>query len=125
MPSELIRYPFTEAGLREALEALGTTADAVATNLLAMGFRGDREECDTCPVAKYLWVSIEGIQLVDVNQDRIRIGDSAEAFEVGGGDIREPDDTITVGTPSPVTEFIQRFDHGQFEDLDLRVARDA
>lgn len=98
MPDALISYEFSELGLRDALEALGTTADAVARNLVAMGFKGVREEPCKCPVAKYLLGVIEGIDGVNVDMDDALIG--------------RGEDSQSVKLPRPVRYFIGDFDSG-------------
>jgi hypothetical protein len=102
------------------LKALGTTPEAVAMNLLGMGFHGKPEECESCPVAHYVLASIEGVRQIDSNQTWVRIADVPGAFEPGDWRVLKPENTILADTPSPVRHFIQRFDSGQFEELNER-----
>jgi hypothetical protein len=118
-PTAPIRYPHTEQGLKDALKALGRSPESVAANLLAMGIEGDREECGSCPVAKYVVASVEAVRLVDANGIKVRIGSREDAFELGYGEILHEDNTIEVTTPGPVSMFIEMFDNRRFPELDL------
>lgn len=114
MPGELIRYPFTEQGLYEALTALGTTPQAVATNLGAMGFSGELNEPRSCPVANYLRTSLEGAQDACVGKDD-HDGLYAEV-EREASDCA--DSTVDMPViPPPVAQFVVQFDDKRFPDL--------
>lgn len=111
MPDPLISYPFTEEGLRNALVALGTTPNSVATNLSAMGFRGEVKEPLCCPVANYLRMSLKGATAACIGKDE-RDGLFAEA--------EDSQDSTRVDMPAiprPVAEFVLQFDDRRFPDL--------
>lgn len=80
----MIRYPFTSAGARSALRALGRTANEVAANLLALGFRGARADCDDCPLAHYLTAVFPQAHTVRVGGDEVHlyVGSGATAVDV-------------------------------------------
>jgi hypothetical protein len=48
------QYPASWDGLKQALAALGDTADEIAASLQAQGIKGAREDSACCPVARYL-----------------------------------------------------------------------
>jgi hypothetical protein len=105
MPDALISYPFTVTGLKSALTALGTTADAVARNLDAMGFRGCKNSESNCPVANYLLTSITDACRVQVLCGDASVLDSA-------------DNRISADWPPAVDEFIELFDNGRLPSLE-------
>jgi hypothetical protein len=109
MPDALIFYPFTVAGLKSALTALGTTADAVARNLDAMGFRGCKNSESNCPVANYLLASIS-----DACRARVLCG-FVDVFD-------SDEDRISAEWPSAVDEFIELFDNGRLPSLEVSDA---
>lgn len=109
--TELLRYPFTEQGLSEALEALGTTPQAVATNLSAMGFTGKVNEPLCCPVANYPRASVTSADSACVAKDEsmtlyAEVESPAHLGELVGGRL-----------PQPVDAFIAQFDARLFPDL--------
>jgi hypothetical protein len=48
------QYLASPEGLKEALSALGETADEIAASLQAQGIKGERSDAQCCPVARYL-----------------------------------------------------------------------
>lgn len=66
MPDALISYPGTPEGLFAAIEALGTTPNAVATVLSGLGFRGETHSATDCPIACYIRDSLDGAKKVEV-----------------------------------------------------------
>jgi hypothetical protein len=110
MPGELIRYPHTTDGLSDALRALGTTPDAVATNLMAMGFTGKVNEPDCCPVANYLARSVERTSSAVIGKDE---NNGLYAW-LGGVDIVDIDLPVI---PQSVADFVLQFDARLFPDL--------
>lgn len=106
--ADLISYPFSEQGLRDALVALGTTPEAVAKNLLAMGFKGEVDNCEQCPVARYLARSIEATLGVDVDLFSARLYSPP---------VDDEDDFLRADLPSPVKGFIELFDQYRYVDL--------
>jgi NADH/NAD ratio-sensing transcriptional regulator Rex len=114
--TELLRYPFTATGLSDAQAALGTTAEAVKRNLTAMGFKGHRGECHTCPVAMYLLNVMEEIDKVDVSVGMVRIGRTIVDYtDVRPDELREP-------MTHAIDEFVEFFDAGVIPALDLEVS---
>jgi hypothetical protein len=106
MPDALISYPFSVAGLKSALTALGTTTDAVARNLDAMGFRGCKNNDSNCPVANYLLASVS-----DACRVRVLCGDASV--------LDSDDNRISADWPPAVDEFIELFDNGRFPALEV------
>lgn len=98
----LARYPLTADGLTAALDALGDSANRVADTLHRMGHRGN-PGCDTsCPVANYL-AEFWPRAMVSVIQDH-GLGLVAEIWDGSA------DPVVSVPVPSPVADFIERFD---------------
>lgn len=106
----------TDEELVALLASLGNSADAVADTLYAAGVRGKPDDATCCPVANWLsqeaglepYVEREGVCLyLDIDQD----------FEV------QPQ--LRADTPPAVAEFIQRFDHDGYPELDERLPRRA
>lgn len=102
-------YPATADGLRAALDALGTTAEAVAATLEAGGWRGKRDDCETCPTAKYLQAVIQGFTQIYVDRSEVSLWLQANDTD------DEPD--VQVETPPAVNGFIGGFDDGEFPEL--------
>lgn len=114
-----LTYPFTEEGIEQALTALGTTPNAVATNLSAMGFRGCRDQESNCPVAHYLLASVPGMASVGVFAERVVSGtDRVERFDSGHAecfDIGLINEVVEL--PNAVAQFVLAFDLGDYPDL--------
>lgn len=111
MPDALISYPFTEEGLRGALQALGTTADAVARNLDAMGYKGCVGDENECPVANYLLDCLEGAGRVWVMEGLVH---ASRSYIEHGMDVEQ---RLKVDMPDPVEVFVERFDAQRFPGL--------
>jgi hypothetical protein len=107
MPDALISYPFTNRGVLDALKALGTTADAVARNLEAMGFKGCQSSENNCPVANYLLSAITGARRVGVSTGYADVWDADDG-----------DDPVSADWTAAVDEFIELFDNGRFPALE-------
>src|ERR1041384_7287885 len=87
----------------DALAQLGGTAEQYAAELARLGVTGARENCYRCPVANYLTVQL-GLRDVQVDPEEIEVylpGPDTEPFD----------------TPKPVSEFVERFDAGEFDEL--------
>ena len=82
--------------IEQKLADLPNTPDAIATFLLAGGFIGSRGSCYRCPMANYLGPG------VTIKPDKI---------------IFDTDIWICLAVPEPVSEFIGRFDHGDYPKL--------
>jgi hypothetical protein len=112
---DLIRYEFSEQGLRDALVALGTTPNAVATNLLAMGYRGYRRSDHCCPLANYLRAVI-----VDASSASVLLDDSdktpyTRVYQV-------PQVFVDTNGTTATAQFIRLFDRGRYTDLEASDA---
>lgn len=105
MAEALISYPFTEEGLRSALEALGTTANAVARNLEAMGFKGCRSNSSNCPVANYLLSALPDARSVAVEFGYVWARDANGV-------------KLDVGWTDAIGDFIELFDDGRLLALE-------
>lgn len=114
-------YPFTEEGIEAALTALGTTPNAVATNLSAMGFRGCRDQESNCPVAHYLLASVPDMASVSVYAERLLLTDDPGSGHVEGFDVDLSVAPTVVNLPQPVVDFVNSFDFGLYPDLDTEV----
>lgn len=105
-----LSYEFTDTGLRQALDALGTTARAVAGNLEALGFSGRVNEPDCCPVANYLRTSLRGATAACVGKDE----DLRLYAQVEDGRRARVDAPVV---PTAVAEFVRQFDSKLWPDL--------
>lgn len=105
-----LRYEFSEQGLNEALKALGTTPDAVAANLSALGFTGRLNEPLCCPVANYLRTSVPDAIYACVAKDE----DGGLFASLGRGNRVEVD---VPSVPAAVQDFILQFDAKLFPGL--------
>lgn len=109
--SGLPTYDFSDAGVEEALEALGTTPNAVASTLSAMGFRGCKSNERNCPIVNYIVSSIPEADTAGVWTDDD--GDAIVQAERGYGD-----SLVIVGAHSEtVGVFVRCFDRGDYPDL--------
>jgi hypothetical protein len=116
-------YPFTEEGLTAALTALGTTPNAVATNLSAMGFRGCRDQESNCPIAHYLLASVPDMASVSVfSEAYVNAPSRFEYGHVEGFDMDLTQPPLIVDVPAPVAGFVFAFDKGDYSDLDMEAA---
>jgi hypothetical protein len=106
MPNALISYPFTNRGVLDALKALGTTADAVARNLDAMGFKGCQSSEHNCPVANYLLSAITGARRAGVSSGYADVWDTDDG------------DPVSAEWTAAVDEFVELFDNGRLPQLE-------
>lgn len=107
----MITYPFTDAGVAAALQALGTTENEVAANLYAFGYRGVQGSESQSPEALYLVDSIPGAARAEIVVDDRGVG---EAYAILTG----PDyEEAAADLPLPVRTFTVRFDEGKYPDL--------
>lgn len=106
------------------LTALGETSDAVARTLIDKGIRGNRQAATICPVANYLTsCGFHGVR-VGMTFARVQVEDVVDPTTM-----TLPFDATTVGAleyqenmlryllPTPVRDFIKRFDNGEFPEL--------
>jgi hypothetical protein len=116
-------YPFTEEGLTSALAALGTTPNAVATNLSAMGFRGCRDQESNCPIAHYLLASVPDMASVSVWSEAFSETDNRTVSgHVEGYDLDLAQPALVVNLPAAVVAFVGVFDKGGYSDLDMEAS---
>jgi hypothetical protein len=85
--------------LLAALAALPTEPDEIARVFAELGIKGEREEPDTCPVARYLAAELDSIDI------SVGLAD-VSAEECTGADL-----------PEHVQRFIYAFDHGDYPQL--------
>lgn len=86
----------------EALSVLGTTTDDVAASLRRLEIRGLRRTPQKCPIAKYL--RMRGFEVM---------GSYNHFIELPGGRYGR--------TAEVITQFMKRFDEGEFPFLDIEV----
>lgn len=89
----------------EALDKLGSTADKIAKNLLALKIKGRPVQASYCPIAIYLKKC--GFVGAGISQNGIDFYD--------GDKLAAP-----LATPKPVANFITKFDSGNYPDLILK-----
>jgi len=97
-------YPFTDGGLRAALDALGSTTDEIAATLLRLGHRGVQMVACRCPIASYLTAVMDASE-VEASPASVRVHHLDFPFPVRGM------------VPTPVAAFMSRFDVGDYPDL--------
>jgi hypothetical protein len=117
----LIRYPFTTAGLRDAMLALGTSLDAIRRNLEAAdvrGRRGPHNECD-CALAIYLRQVVTGLGTVHIYLDDHDSEVYAVAVRVLDGRPCGRAEAL-VGGSLPI--FVRLFDRGDYPELEVSDA---
>jgi hypothetical protein len=105
----------TDEELVALLASLGDSADEVADALYAAGVRGKPDDATCCPVANWLgqesglepYVEREGVCLyLDLDE-------------------QEEQPQLRAETPAAVAEFIRRFDHDDYPQLDERLPHRA
>jgi hypothetical protein len=105
-------YTADLAGLEQALDALGDTADQVAAKLAAMGCNGTPGMAEACPIGHYLeQVMPCGYENPD---------DCGVAVECDEDVIRvrvEDAGWLRINTPGPVARFIVAFDRNDYPGL--------
>jgi hypothetical protein len=109
----VIPYPFTEAGLTQALRALGKSENEVAANLSALGFRGNPGSECACPVANYLLAAVEEVSDAGVYLD----AEDAHADVWTRSTAETARVSATTELPLPVIRFVNLFDRREYPDL--------
>lgn len=115
-------YPFTEAGVVNALTALGLDPDDVADELTQLGMRGVPGSDCRCPIAHYLESFVTGCAQAGVYLDDA-LGREAEAHArlEAPEHLLDPtptdDDVLHVDLTAAVIVFIRRFDARKYPDL--------
>ena len=107
----MIEYPYSDLGVEQALAALGTTESAVATNLFALGFRGQRGSESQDPLARYLVASVKDATSVEVI---VELGKNAGQYAIVS---RPNHKDVCADLPEHVTTFVLLFDDGKYPDL--------
>ena len=90
----------------EAINALGSSPESIATKLREMGIKGYKCSAGNCPVAKYL--NACGFPEVTVSYRVSRYPNHAT---------HTPEETVYL--QEGVQEWIRRFDDGQFPEFSL------
>jgi hypothetical protein len=108
-------YEFSNEGLKRALTALGDSAALVGQKLLTMGFKGQRNLCKVCPVARYLLAVIEGADDVSVHEYQ------AFAYRTVVEYTEVTSEVASAVLPVVVQAFVEDFDDGVFPELDSEV----
>lgn len=88
----------------KALVALGDEPEDVAESLYNLGYKGERCNAAHCPVAHYL---------------KQKLGEPT--LWVDCGEVALPGEHDTLETPAAVFDFIQRFDFGEYPELEEAV----
>lgn len=91
------------AKIEEKLHALGETAEEVASTLLSKGCFGSRASATRCPVLKYICTFFPYGSLLRSPHPGVITWDDPQ--------ILDPH------CPTPVKEFMKRFDLGEFTEL--------
>ncbi|GAA0738510.1 hypothetical protein Drose_04485 [Dactylosporangium roseum] len=108
--TERITYEFSDEGIGKALTALGTTEQAIATNLSAMGHKGLVGSESNDPVARYVRDVIPRARSVEVYLDPVRGDAHVIAFDGQGN-------AVAADLPLPVQAFVTSFDMGKYPNL--------
>ena len=95
-------YDRDQWGVIQALDALGTTDDAIAASLKALGIGGERCMSAACPIANYIR-SVFGQVDVEVDPGLITVYDL--------------DEHVSVWPEKPLVDFIEHFDAQVYPDL--------
>jgi hypothetical protein len=114
--SDLPTYEFSDAGLKQALEALGGTGAEVASALRALGIKGERHYCGTCPVALYLLRVFPGADGAEVHEEHCLVTRTVVDY------VSVEAEAIRVETPLAVACFAEDFDNGYYPQLDSEVS---
>jgi len=92
---------------RERLETLNRckTADEVADLLQKHGVKGQRNECDTCPIARFLGDVLDD-EIVEIDRDRVTM------YFMPDYELKQYD--LEAGPQA----FIKHFDEGRYYELE-------
>ena len=85
-----------------ALKKLGNTKDQVAHSLLRDGYKGQPNDCEACPVARYLQTKLQ--------TKKVKVMSSSALCYAGS-----VDDEVSL--PKAVRAFISNFDKGKYPKL--------
>lgn len=93
--------------IQSILDDIGTWT-APAEKLKELGVKGDRDDCNTCPMANYIAsVMPAGVQWVRVN---------GTTTDIAYVDPRREDETFV--NPRNMVRFVEWFDEGEYPELD-------
>lgn len=106
----MAEYPFSEAGVTAAVDALGDTSEEVARALHALGIRGDRGLCGSCPLALFL-LRLFPDAAVYVDRQWIRL--ERDVWSVVDGTPEVDHEFVEAETPDPASDFI-----GDYDDME-------
>lgn len=105
----MAEYPFNERGLRAAIVDLGSTESQIALTLMRGGWRGKRNDCQTCPIAQYLMAIYGRDSFVDVGPNTVSVTREVwvdEGYGMGYSEQR----CVLVTLPLAVQRFLRNFD---------------
>jgi hypothetical protein len=111
--TDLPTYEFSDAGLKQALEALGNAGAEVGASLEAFGVKGERHYCKTCPVAKYLLMVFPDAEEVEVHDETCRVIRTVVDY------VNVDHEAINAETPLAVATFVEDFDNGYYPQLEV------
>lgn len=97
--------PYLVSLVDVALEALGTTVEEVAAELLKGGFKGVPRRACECPVALYL------SHALNVPTDSVAVAFSDAVLMWGNSG------PISIPLPGAVSQFVNDFDKGLYREL--------
>ena len=90
------------------LSSLGDTAESIAQKLSELNIQGRPQHAESCPIARYL--TRKG------TDGRYEVEDEAVTVWISEGDVTE--EFVIVPLEDPVSEFVTRYDGGDFDELD-------
>ena len=91
----------------EAISQLPDTSAKIAQFLLERGFKGCRQNNESCPIANYLFKECEGQEFPKRGYDRVFV------WGIRNGDIQAIDGYF----PKHISQFIKEFDEGSYDEL--------
>lgn len=95
-----------QGSVSSALASLGGDAEEIAENLAADGVTGERYQPASCPVALWLAGNLPGPA-----PHQVRVDQRDVLVEVG-------ETRLQIPSPTPVSHFVERFDSGEFPELE-------
>lgn len=104
-------YPFTEDGVRAAMQALGALPNAVAETLSRAALAGKPGDDCGCPVALYLQAVIQEHPRAGIYYDDRRWFACLWMRDLGAAS------ELNVNLPDAVRDFVLAFDQGEYPDL--------
>lgn len=111
----MAEYPFTEEGVERAVDALGDTSQDMAEELRRLGQHGDRDSCETCPLANYLRSLFPDAE-VYVDREHIRL--TRTVVTVEDGRVDRDEQYIRIETSYAAADFIGDMDDARYPHLE-------